>query len=46
MQFNQDGDAYKVSLYSYFQSEGNEKFEVDNVMTENQMAAQLRLDTA
>jgi hypothetical protein len=44
MQFNQDGDAYKVSLYSYFQSEGNEEFEVDNVMTENQIAAQLRLD--
>jgi hypothetical protein len=44
MQFNQDGDAYDVSLYSYFQSEGKEEFEVDNVMTENQIAAQLRLD--
>jgi hypothetical protein len=44
MQFNQDGDAYEVSLYSYFQSEGNEKFKVDHVMTENQIAVQLRLD--
>jgi hypothetical protein len=44
MQINQDGDQYEVMLHSYFQSEGNREFEVDNVITENQIAAQLRLD--
>jgi hypothetical protein len=44
MQLNQDGDQYDVMLHSYFQSEGNNEFEVDNVITENQLAAQLRLD--
>jgi len=44
MQLNQDGNQYDVMLHSYFQSEGNTAFEVDNVITENQLAAQLRLD--
>lgn len=44
MQMNQDGDEYEVMLHSYFQSEGNDDFEIENVMTENQIAAQLRLD--
>lgn len=44
MQLNQDGDQYDVLLHSYFQSEGNKEFEVKNVITENQLPAQLRLD--
>ena len=44
MQMNQDGDEYEVMLHSYFQSEGTDDFEIENVMTENQIAAQLRLD--
>jgi hypothetical protein len=44
MQFNQDRDEYNVILHSYFQSEGNQEFEVKNVLTENQIPAQLRLD--
>jgi hypothetical protein len=44
MQFNQDNDAYDITHYSYFQSEGNKVFEVKNVLTENQIPAQLRLD--
>jgi hypothetical protein len=44
MQFNRNGDNYQVQLRSYFQSEGNRDCAVDNVMTENQLALQLRLD--
>ena len=43
MQLNQSEDSYDVTLHSYFQSEGNRNFEIDNVLTENQIAAQLRL---
>jgi hypothetical protein len=44
MQLNHRDDIYQVSLFSYFQNEGNKEFEIDNVITENQLAAQLRLD--
>ncbi|MGJ8685512.1 MAG: septum formation inhibitor Maf [Nonlabens sp.] len=44
MQFNQDENVYDVDLYSYFQSEGEDYFEVENVMTENQIPVQLRLN--
>lgn len=44
MQLNQDNDKYDVTLHSYFQSEGNKDFEVKNVVTENQIPAQLRIN--
>ena len=44
MQLNQGGAHYDVILHSYFQSEGNKKFKVANVFTENQLAIQLRLN--
>ncbi|AGC78474.1 Maf-like protein [Nonlabens dokdonensis DSW-6] len=44
MQLNQNEASYDVTLHSYFQSEGNKDFEIDNVITENQIAAQLRID--
>lgn len=42
MQLNHRDDKYKVTLFSYFQSEGNNEFEIESVITENQLAAQLR----
>ncbi len=44
MQFNKSGDSYQVQLRSYFQSEGNKDFAIDNTLTENQIPLQLRLD--
>jgi hypothetical protein len=44
MQFNRNNDNYKVTLHSYFQSEGNKEMSVDNQITENQLPLQLRLD--
>lgn len=44
MQFNNAGDEYDVTLHSYFQSEGNRDFTVPNVMLENQIPVQLRID--
>lgn len=44
MQLNQNGDQYDGVLHSYFQSEGNTTFEIDNVILENQIPAQLRID--
>ncbi len=44
MQFNEAGDSYDVTLHSYFQSEGNRDFTVPNVMLENQIPVQLRID--
>lgn len=44
MQFNQQEANYKVQLNSYFQSEGNKEFTVENIMTENQIPLQLRLN--
>ncbi|MGB3590535.1 MAG: septum formation inhibitor Maf [Nonlabens sp.] len=44
MQMNSNGKNYDVQLRSYFQSEGNVDFQVHNVMTENQLAIQLRID--
>ncbi|AZQ44382.1 septum formation inhibitor Maf [Nonlabens ponticola] len=44
MQLNNRQDQYDVMLHSYFQSEGNKEFAVDNVMLENQVPSQLRLD--
>ncbi len=44
MQLNQHKASYDVTLHSYFQSEGNKNFTIDNVLTENQIAAQLRIN--
>ncbi|SCY03753.1 hypothetical protein SAMN05192588_0839 [Nonlabens sp. Hel1_33_55] len=44
MQLNNKGDKYDGVLYSYFQSEGNTEFTVENVMLENQIPNQLRID--
>jgi hypothetical protein len=46
MQLNQKGDHYNVMLHSYFQSEGNKEFQVPNVLLENQIPNQLRLNPA
>ncbi|PQJ32895.1 septum formation inhibitor Maf [Nonlabens arenilitoris] len=44
MQLNQYDKVYDVSLFSYFQSEQEDYFEVEQVMTENQIPIQLRID--
>lgn len=44
MQLNQYDKVYDVSLFSYFQSEQEDYFEVEHVMTENQIPVQLRID--
>jgi hypothetical protein len=43
MQLNHRGDNYDGVLYSYFQSEGNESFDVPVALLENQIPLQLRL---
>ncbi|MGB5981957.1 MAG: septum formation inhibitor Maf [Nonlabens sp.] len=43
MQLNRNNDSYNVMLHSYFQSEGNKNFTIDNQMLENQIPLQLRL---
>ncbi|BAO56367.1 hypothetical protein [Nonlabens marinus] len=43
MQFNRNEDQYDVELFSYFQSEGNKKFQISNAILENQIPSQLRL---
>lgn len=44
MQLNNRDAGYHVQLYSYFQSEGNTQSDLENAVTENQLAAQLRID--
>lgn len=44
MQINRNNDSYNAVLHSYFQSEGNKEFAIDNQITENQLPLQLRLD--
>ena len=44
MQLNRNNDSYQGKLHSYFQSEGNRDFALDNQMLENQIPIQLRLD--
>jgi hypothetical protein len=46
MQFNNRGARYEVALHSYFQSEGDTTLTLPNVVTENQLPLQLRLDPA
>ena len=43
MQLNRNNDSYQAKLLSYFQSEGNRDFVMDNQMLENQIPVQLRL---
>lgn len=44
MQFNQNDEEYDIELFSYFQSEVDYEMDVENVMTENQIPIQLRLN--
>ena len=44
MQLNQKNKQYHVKLYSYFQSEGNKEFIIEDALLENQVPSQLRLD--
>jgi len=44
MQFNQNNNEYDIQLNSYFQSEGNGNFNIENLITENQIPTQLRLN--
>jgi len=44
MQFNQNEEEYDIELFSYFQSEVDYETNVKNVMTENQIPIQLRLN--
>ncbi len=44
MQLNQNEAVYDIEQFSYFQSETDYKMEVENVMTENQIPVQLRLN--
>jgi hypothetical protein len=44
MQLNRNNDNYSAVLHSYFQSEGNKEFSIDNQITENQLPLQLRLN--
>lgn len=43
MQFNNRNGSYDVMLHSYFQSEGDTIVTIDDILTENQIPAQLRL---
>jgi hypothetical protein len=44
MQLNRRGDSYDGTLHSYFQSEGNRDFQIDQAILENQIPSQLRID--
>ncbi|MDP5099833.1 MAG: septum formation inhibitor Maf, partial [Nonlabens sp.] len=43
MKFNNRNGSYDVMLHSYFQSEGDTIVTIDDILTENQIPAQLRL---
>jgi len=43
-QLNLDGNNYKGKLYSYFQEEGDRKFEVDKVLLEDEIWTKIRLN--
>ncbi len=44
MQFNREAKGYRASLYSYFESEGDEETQFEDVMLEDEIWTRLRLD--
>lgn len=43
LQMNLKGDSYKVNGFSYFESEGDESFDLDAVMLEDELWTKIRL---